>query len=217
MGDGPFQEDGHPILVPLSGGEGRIGTVAAVHGEQMTDRHGAEGVGGILRDLVREKVHDLVLKGQSALGDGKPHGRGREGLAHRVHDMGAVRLSFAHPLLLQHLSVLEDHDAVDVLAGFVLGLEIGRKGGIQFRRSLFPRQLVVTAAAGHQDQRGQTVDNEKIPHKPSHCNPDSAPGSCSPQSRPAGKEGVRLVRPSSRRDSSRWEYRSPPSYTWHCR
>ena len=92
--------------------------------------------------------------------------------------MGAVRLSFAHPLLLQYLSVLEDHDAVDVLAGFVLGLEIRRKGGIQFRGGLLPGKLAVMAAAGHQDQRGQTVHKQKIAHKPNRCNPDSAPGSC---------------------------------------
>ena len=106
-----------------------------------------QGVRGILRNAFREQVHDLVVQVQEPLRDGEADGRGRESLGHGIED---VRRVGDEELLLEHLSVLEDHHAVQVLGAVGDGLEIGGESFVHLRGSLGARKRAVSAGAGCQ-------------------------------------------------------------------
>ncbi len=153
----PFHEAAHPVAVPAAGGAGRVGSVAGVHRQEMPDGDPLQGVRGILRNTFREQVHNLVVQVQEALRNGEADGRGRERLGHGIED---VRRVGDEELFLEHLSVLEDHHAVQVLGAVGDGLEIGGESFIHLRGSLGARERAVSAGAGCQEdgrqKEGQT-------------------------------------------------------------
>ncbi len=95
----------------------RIGRMSAAHRQQMFHRDLLEVFGRILRTVFREDVHKFLVQCQPAFGDGKTDCHRCKCLADRVEDVRDIFFAFAHPLFIYYISILEDHNAVQVLTG----------------------------------------------------------------------------------------------------
>ena len=142
----------HPIGVRLfayrSGGGG---VVPAVHGQQVAYGHGCQIFADGCRKLVGEEGDDLVRQLQPAFGGGKSHGGGGECLADGVQDVRLILFPFAHPFFGNDIAVLHNHDTVQVLSGFLYGIQISVHGLVQLRSS-----------GGAGQALGQLVDGNQL-------------------------------------------------------
>ena len=116
------QEGGSPVAIfglGLAHQSCRIDIVARRHGQQVLYGHCLQVLVGVGRRLVGEEADHLVGQFQFALCHGEANGCGGEGLTYGVEHVRHFGVAFAQPLLFQHLAVLHDHDAMQVLARFL--------------------------------------------------------------------------------------------------
>ena len=135
MNEGVREEAGHPVLAAAEAG---FRLLAAVHREQVVHRDGLQVFGDLGGEFVGKEIHQFVGDFQESVVHGHAYGGGGEGLADGMHRVRLVRSGVAVPGLIQHLAVLEDHQALekDGIVGLVAGedridgfLDGGRGGG----------------------------------------------------------------------------------------
>ena len=138
---GPGEESLHPVCpLPVARGGGRLGVVAAGHRQQVAHRHLPEVLRRVGRSLVGEEGDHLVVHRQEPFAYRQPHGGRGERLADAVQHVRLAGRTLAEPFLVEHLAVLEHHDAVDVHLPPLHGLHVRLHGVPQPLRGLLALQ-----------------------------------------------------------------------------
>ena len=88
--NGPFHEAADPVSISAADAAGGVLAMAGVHGEKVADGDIGQKLLRRVGYALREEVHDFVVQVEEAFLNGKAHGRGGEGFAHGVHDVGGV-------------------------------------------------------------------------------------------------------------------------------
>ena len=90
--------------------------VAAGHHQQIPHAAGLQVFAGVLRHLVGEQVHQLILQGEDALLHGKANGGRGQALAERKEDVGRLGVVGGPVALGVDLAVAQEHQPVHLHA-----------------------------------------------------------------------------------------------------
>ena len=89
--------------------------MSACHGEKVLDGDFLQEFRRIFRTMLRKDVHKSLIDAEFAFRHSKAYSHRCECLADRVQYMRFIGRSGTHPVLLNHIPVLDDHDAVQIL------------------------------------------------------------------------------------------------------
>ena len=107
-----------PVLVARTHQVEAVAVVPARHAQQVAHLHIFQVPAHRVRQLVRKERNDLVVEAEPSFADGDGDSQRIDGLADRIDVLGLSGCAFVHPSLCDHVSVVENHQAVLFDPGF---------------------------------------------------------------------------------------------------
>ena len=153
------QESFDPVG-PFDPADRRLRMVAAIHGEQVTNRNFCKVVADFCRQFVREETDQFVIQAEQAFVDGQADGGGCERLADRIQDVRLVGGIVSQPGFFQYFTMLDNHDTMQILPLVGNGLQVGCERLVHSRRRLGTGKVDdgFAAACSQDGQQGKQED-----------------------------------------------------------